>query len=111
MQERSQTTDYDPDYGFGLITSTEPMLHSSNSGQTTPNSVIPYLTQKLSWRIQMPDGGYLDASNVQSLKVSVSAAEVTIPRSDGAKPDITGWQTYYDITNKKPGGLCYGEPA
>ncbi|KAK6355091.1 hypothetical protein TWF696_004215 [Orbilia brochopaga] len=98
----------------GSVPLTDTLIKCAKNGHIkdlTPGSVIPYLTQKLTWRIQLPDGGSLNPSDVQSLKVSVSAAEVTIPNSEGAKPDITGWKTFYDATNRKPGGLCYGDPV
>ncbi|KAJ6261097.1 Tyrosinase [Drechslerella dactyloides] len=97
----------------GSVPLTDILIQCAKNGHIqdlTPESVIPYLRNRIQWRIQLPSGGSLDASDIQSLKVSVSAAEVTLPTSDSNSGDITDWTTYYDVTNKKPGGLCYGDP-
>ncbi|KAK6539639.1 hypothetical protein TWF694_009845 [Orbilia ellipsospora] len=72
----------------------------------TPNSVIPYLKDNLTWRVQMTDGSALDPAEIKSLKISVSAAEVTIPAGLNQDAPISKWVTYSDITDKKPAGLC-----
>ncbi|KAF3218113.1 hypothetical protein TWF106_007708 [Orbilia oligospora] len=102
-----------------LVTGSVPLTHMlidcARGGQLkdlTPESVIPYLKDKLHWRVQLPGNnrGYINPQDVRSLKISVTSATVTLPLSSGQDAPITKWTTYYDVTNQKPGGLCYGDP-
>ncbi|KAF3120916.1 hypothetical protein TWF569_002858 [Orbilia oligospora] len=102
-----------------LVTGSVPLTHMlidcAKGGQLkdlSPESVIPYLKEKLHWRVQLPgnNGGYINPQDVRSLKISVTSATVTLPLSSGQDAPITKWTTYYDVTNQKPGGLCYGDP-
>ncbi|KAK6351377.1 hypothetical protein TWF718_004538 [Orbilia javanica] len=101
-----------------LVTGSIPLTHMlidcARGGKLkdlTPDSVIPYLKKNLNWRVQLPgnNGGYLNPKDIRSLKISVTAATVTLPSSSGTYAPISSWTTYYDITDKKPGGLCYGD--
>ncbi|KAK6536778.1 hypothetical protein TWF281_000992 [Arthrobotrys megalospora] len=97
----------------GSVPLTNMLIDCAKGGKIkdlSPESVVPYLKSKLNWRVQVPNGGYLNLKDVRSLKISVSAATVTLPSSPGQDAGITKWTTYYDITDKKPGGLCYGDP-
>ncbi|RVD88729.1 uncharacterized protein DFL_002904 [Arthrobotrys flagrans] len=100
-----------------LVTGSVPLTHMlitcARGGKLkdlSPESVIPYLKNNLQWRVQLPGNtGYINPSDVKSLKISVIAATVTLPSSSDQDAPITKWTTYYDITNQKPGGLCYGD--
>ncbi|EPS44263.1 hypothetical protein H072_1759 [Dactylellina haptotyla CBS 200.50] len=92
----------------GSVPLTNALIESAKQGKIqdlTPESVIPYLRDNLTWRVQWTDGGFLNPSDVKSLKVSVSAAEVTIPTALSQGAVIGNWTTYYEITSKKPAGL------
>ncbi|KAK6520900.1 hypothetical protein TWF506_001142 [Arthrobotrys conoides] len=102
-----------------LVTGSVPLTHMlincAKGGQVkdlSPESVIPYLKTKLHWRVQSPGNtvDYINPGDVRSLKISVTAATVTLPASSGQDAPITKWTTYYDVTDQKPGGLCYGDP-
>ncbi|EWC46726.1 hypothetical protein DRE_03971 [Drechslerella stenobrocha 248] len=98
----------------GSVPLTEALMRRVDNGDIEslePANVTPYLKGRITWRVRQTDGKFLSPSDVKTLKVSVSAAEVTIPWSLATAPEITRWTTYYDITNKKPGGLCYGDPV
>ncbi|KAF3163079.1 hypothetical protein TWF788_001684 [Orbilia oligospora] len=101
--------------GGGSVPLTHMLIDCARGGQLkdlTPESVIPYLKDKLHWRVQLPGNnrGYINPQDVRSLKISVTSATVTLPLSSGQDAPITKWTTYYDVTNQKPGGLCYGDP-
>ncbi|KAK6503306.1 hypothetical protein TWF481_008331 [Arthrobotrys musiformis] len=103
-----------------LVTGSVPLTHMlidcARGGKLkdlSPESVIPYLRRNLNWRVQLPGnngGGYINPRDIRSLKISVTAATVTLPSSSSQDAPITQWTTYYDVTDKKPGGLCYGDP-
>ncbi|KAF3202438.1 hypothetical protein TWF679_010832 [Orbilia oligospora] len=101
--------------GARSVPLTHMLIDCARGGQLkdlTPESVIPYLKDKLHWRVQLPGNnrGYINPQDVRSLKISVTSATVTLPLSSGQDAPITKWTTYYDVTNQKPGGLCYGDP-
>ncbi|KAK6361387.1 hypothetical protein TWF730_005120 [Orbilia blumenaviensis] len=121
-----------------LVTGSVPLTHTlikciktNKLRDLSPDAVVKYLKTNLNWRVQLvcpttdltdkgpllignqsgSNNNYLDPKDIKSLKISVTAATVTLPSSSGQDAPITKWTTYYDITDKKPGGLCYGDQS
>lgn len=70
--------------------------------------VVPYLREKLAWRVTLFDGGERSADEVPGLKVSVASTQVVI--GEDGLPNYTGeYRVWPEITEGKLGGLGVGE--
>jgi tyrosinase len=70
--------------------------------------VVPYLREKLAWRVTLFDGEERSAAEVPGLKVSVASTQVTI--GEDGLPNYSGeYRVWPEITQGKLGGLGVGE--
>lgn len=70
--------------------------------------VVPYLREKLAWRVTLFDGEEVDVANVPGLRISVASTRVTI--GEDGLPDYSGeYRVWPEVTEGKAGGLCAGE--
>ncbi|KAH6854085.1 hypothetical protein B0I37DRAFT_421388 [Chaetomium sp. MPI-CAGE-AT-0009] len=70
--------------------------------------VVPYLREKLAWRVTLFDGEERSAAEVPGLKVSVASTQVTI--GEDGLPNYSGeYRVWPEITQGKLGGLGMGE--
>ncbi|KXX72895.1 Tyrosinase [Madurella mycetomatis] len=87
------------------------IMEDEDSGLTSlrPEEVVPYLREKLTWKVTLFDGEERDVAAVPGLKVSVASTEVTIDEEDGL-PDYSDEYTIHaEVTEGKPAGLRAGE--
>ncbi|KIP02312.1 hypothetical protein PHLGIDRAFT_20489 [Phlebiopsis gigantea 11061_1 CR5-6] len=70
------------------------------------DEVVPYLKEKLSWRVRTVSGGVIELDEKTSLEVTVFSVRVSMgPISDPTTLPSQGKPRYYDdITAGRPGG-------
>ncbi|KAH6650426.1 common central domain of tyrosinase-domain-containing protein [Chaetomium tenue] len=70
--------------------------------------VVPYLRERLAWRVTLFDGGERSADEVPGLKVSVASTRVVV--GEDGLPNYSGeYRVWPEITEGKLGGLGVGE--
>ncbi|KAL9609507.1 MAG: hypothetical protein Q9167_005724 [Letrouitia subvulpina] len=75
-----------------------------------PQSVVPFLTSRLNWRLQRMDDSPLDVSEVPSLKIYVVGQRVKPRVAEDAFPEYEKLVAYRSVTRGKAGALADGDP-
>lgn len=70
-----------------------------------PKDVVPFLKTKLVWVIRLGGEQEIPLSQIPSLKVGVSSADVEYLADDTKLPVYGEFETHYDATEKKKGGF------
>lgn len=73
-------------------------------GSLNPDDVVKYVKKNIQWRISDMNDVPIDVSSVCDLKISVSAAQVTLPSGGAILPTYGDYVKYTKITQGKPAG-------
>jgi len=96
----------------GSVFLTQALLNKIGEvGSLNPEDVVKYVKNNIQWRISDMNDNPIDVSSVCDLRVSVSAAQVTLPGAGGSGPTANILPTYGEyvqytkITQGKPAGV------
>jgi tyrosinase len=95
----------------GTVPLTSALLQDIVEGDVadlSEENVVPYLKERLAWRVTLFDGQEVDVANVPGLKVSVASTTVTI--GEDGLPDYDGqYKVWPEVTAGITGGVGAGE--
>ncbi|KAG8983087.1 hypothetical protein FRB93_007678 [Tulasnella sp. JGI-2019a] len=69
-----------------------------------PDTVVPYLKNRIHWRIQKTDASIVEAKDVAELEVAVMSVEMEYLPEERAYKTIANPSHHAEITNGRPGG-------
>ncbi|MCJ1262196.1 hypothetical protein MMC22_002066 [Lobaria immixta] len=96
-----------PVTSYGQISLTHALVSSPEISCLDPDIVVPFVTRKLSWRIQKFDGSVLDVGEVPSLRLYVAGQTVRQCARADEFPVYGPLVAYRSVTSGKQG--CLGE--
>ena len=70
------------------------------------DTVVPYLTSQLVWRIAGPKGTSVDPNSVKNFEVAVYGSTASVPPSPDVLPKYSDFIELADVTHGKAGGLA-----
>ena len=94
---------------YGQIPLTHALLSYPTTANLDPANVVPFLQEKLCWRLQAFDDQAVDIATVKDLKLYVAARTVQQTEATDQFPIYGPTTAYRDVTRSKPGGLKDGD--
>ena len=102
-----------------VVSGTVPLTHdlreavaAGHLASLEPADVLPYLKEKLNWRVTLFDGSETPAAGVDGLVVSVVSTTVTAAGTEDELPVYSGvYETHPEATEGKPAGYAAEAPT
>jgi len=92
----------------GVVPITQALLDRIvDVGSLNPSDVVPYLKKTITWKVSLMNDTSIAVEHVADLKISVSAAVVTLPPKDKVDtefPTYGPYKFYEEVTTGRAGG-------